>query len=173
MTIEQEGVVYNVDTTKRFPNKIDIEIKTQDSVISRLVFDGKIGLKFENGEQSLLDVQEFKDDSFRKNIFEELDYLDSTLWKITFVKEDKIDGIGVYQIIARSNLDSMMRIVYYSKTSLQLLLEIKFKNEADENYEITEYSDYKRYGKLSFYSTVKYQEGPFTTEYKIVDVTTN
>ena len=173
MTFEMEGKQYHMITKEQFPNKIITEIKSHDSVILKTIYNGKSGYKIENGKKIILNYKEFENNFSKKNIFNALDYLDSTLWKLELLREDKIGNEEVYKIAATSMNNSVIRFLYYSKISSQLIEEVEFQNKNDDDYYMTNYSEYKNFGKLTFYSVVKFHDGPVTREYKIVHLLVN
>lgn len=82
---QMEGRTANWVVKEMKPNIGSFEIVYGQRVVFKSWYDGKLGYNLSNGEKTLADQENFKDKLFKKNIFNELDYLDSTLYKLEYV----------------------------------------------------------------------------------------
>jgi hypothetical protein len=101
-----EGRTANWVVKEIKPNIGSFEIVYGQRVVFKSWYDGKLGYNLSNGEKMLADQENFKDKLFKKNIFNELDYLDSTLYKSTVVYGDfKTYGKLTYFTTMRFGVD--------------------------------------------------------------------
>ncbi|MBF4487909.1 MULTISPECIES: hypothetical protein [unclassified Flavobacterium] len=101
-----EGRTANWVVKEIKPNIGSFEIVYGQRVVFKSWYDGKLGYNLSNGEKTLADQENFKDKLFKKNIFNELDYLDSTLYKSTVVYGDfKTYGKLTYFTTMRFGVD--------------------------------------------------------------------
>jgi hypothetical protein len=155
------------------PNKSSKSIIVKDSVLQKVVFDGLQRIETPHRELDSTYISDYlEQNSLKKNIFDELNYIDSSIWEIKLLKDDLINNQEVYKISAKQTT-GIIRILYYSKSDFYLLKSVEFKNENSENYIMIDYFDYKNYGSLLHYSKSKIYDDFLIEEHKIVDLKIN
>jgi hypothetical protein len=143
-----------------------------DRIVFRNWFDGENGYEIADGKVKKADPDEFKDKKFKKNIFSELDYLDSTLWKLELMGNEKVGNEECYKIKA-TLVNGAIKILYYSKSTYFLLREDAVSNKEKDSFSTTLFSDYQKFGQLTFYSTMVFGEGGKLQKGKIIEMIMN
>jgi hypothetical protein len=136
------------------PNKGSFQITYNNKVVYHNWFDGQKGFEIVGGQKRQVDDEEFKDKAYKKNIFNELDYMDSSLWTLEQAGEAAVNGAPCYKIRA-TLVDGSVRILYYSKASFLLLKEENILNREKDSFRTVLYSGYRKFGKLIFYTEMK------------------
>lgn len=136
------------------PNKGSFQITYNKKVVYHNWYDGQNGYEIVGGQKRLASAEEFKDKVYKKNIFNELDYLDSSLWKLELVGTASVQGEPCYKIRAML-VDESVRLLYYSKATFLLLKEEKVVNAEKDSFSTVLFSGYKKYGKLTYYTEMK------------------
>lgn len=148
---EMGGRPVNWVVKEMLPNKGSFQIVFNDKVVYQNRFNGTTGYEVVGGEKKPMDASAFKDKMYKKNIFNELDYLDTTLWKIELIGEEKTGGEACYKIKANC-VDGTIKTLYFSKPTF-LLLKEETKTSESENTVL--FSGFKKFGKLTFYTEIK------------------
>jgi hypothetical protein len=171
ISTEMEGRQVNWVTKEMLPNKGSFQIVYDGRIVFRNWYDGNTGYEIVNGEKSKADPEEFKDKKYKKNIFNELDYLDTSLWKLELVEEEKVNDEDCYKVKA-SLVNGEVRNLYFSKRTFYMLREDKVNAEKG-SFTSTSFSDYKKFGGLTYYSIMKFGNGEKTQIGKIVNILLN
>lgn len=146
-----EGHDVNWVTKEMLPNKGSFEIVFQDRTVYKGWFNGKTGYELVEGKKQESNPEEHKDKNYKKNIFNEIDYLDPTLYKLEYVGEEIVGGI-VCDKIKTILINGKIKFVYYDKKSNFLLKEETLINANENSFSTVLYSNYKKYGDI-FYAS--------------------
>ena len=153
------------------PNKGSFAIIYQGRTVYKNWFDGQQGYELAGGEKKA-DTGDFDDKPYKKNIFDELDYLDTSLWKIALVGEDTVNQHSCYKI--RGILaNGSIQIWYYDKATYYLLRKDRFNDPEKGKSETSYFSDYKKSGKLPYYTKMQFGSGDSATIATIADLKIN
>lgn len=79
ISTKMEGRQVDWITQEMLPNKGAFQIVYNNRIVDQDWFDGENGFEVVNGEKTKASGSEFKDKKFKRNIFDELDYLDTSL----------------------------------------------------------------------------------------------
>jgi hypothetical protein len=169
---EMDGRKVHWITKEMMPNKGSFQIVYNDRTVYRDWFDGEKGFEISKGQKVDADPDEFKDKKFKRNIFDEIDYLDTTLWKLELLNDQKVNEEDCYRIKA-TLANGLVKIIYISKTSFYTLREDKVANPEKDSFSTTTFSDYKKFGKLTFYSTMKFGDPNNPQIAKIIELLPN
>lgn len=154
---EMEGRKVHWIVKEMLPNKGSFEIVYNNRVVYSSWFDGKKGYNISNGNKKKADKEEFKDKLFKKNIFNELDYLDSTLWKLEYIGEEKIENDTCYKI--KGTLTSgLVTLLYFNKLSFHMVRSDKISVAEKNRFTTFYYSNFKQFDKLVYYTEMKFGE---------------
>jgi hypothetical protein len=168
---EMEGRQVNWITKEMLPNKGAFEIVYQDRTVFQNFYDGEKGYEFSGGKKQLADQAEFSDKKYRRNIFNELDYLDSTLYTLASAGTETVNNEDCYKIKATC-INGTVRTLYYSKnTFLQLREDISTSEKGVFN--TTYFFGYKKYGKLTYYSELSFGSGEKMQKAKMLELLVN
>jgi hypothetical protein len=172
ISTEMEGRQVDWITKEMLPNKGAFQIVYQGRTVFQDWYDGTTGYEMVNGEKTKADPEEFKDKKYKKNIFNDLDYLDTSLWKLELIGEEKVTDEDCYKIKA-SLVNGEVRNLYFSKSSFYKLREDKVSNAEKGSFTSTFFSDYKKYGGLTYYTVMKFGDGEKPQVGKIVNLIVN
>jgi hypothetical protein len=154
---EMEGRKVNWITKEMLPNKGSFMIIYQGRTVFKNFYDGEKGYELANGKKQLADQAEFSDKKFRKNIFNEFDYLDPTLYTLTLDGSEKVAKEDCHKLKATC-INGTVRTLYISKKTYYLLREDKLTTEKN-GFSTTYFSGYKKYGQLTYYTDLSFGEG--------------
>ncbi|RZK25230.1 MAG: hypothetical protein EOO43_06075 [Flavobacterium sp.] len=152
---ELDGREVHYIVKEMFPNKGSFEIVYNNHTIYRSWFNGKEGFESSNGKVKKTDPDKFKDKKFKKNIFNEFDYLDSTLWRLELDGEEVIDEDTCFKIKGTFITGFVKNIYYSKKTFLERKSEKMLSAEANR-YSATLYSKYKRFNDLNYFTEIRF-----------------
>ena len=172
ISTEMEGRQVHWITKEMLPNKGIFQIVYNDRIVFQNMYDGETGYEIVNGEKRKADQNEFKSKKYKKNIFNELDFIDTTLWKIELVGEEKVSEESCYKIKA-TLIDGELRNLYYSKKTFFMLREDKVLNADKDSFSTTFFSNYQKFKGLTFYTVMKFGEGDKSQVGKIVSILVN
>ena len=172
MSTEMEGRQVDWITKEMLPNKGAFQIVYNNRIVYQDWFDGENGFEVVNGKKTKADDNEFKDKKFKRNIFDELDYVDTTLWKLELLGDQKINNEDCYKIKA-TLINGLVKILYISKATFYTLREDEVSNPEKDSFTTTTFSDYKKFGQLTFYTVMKFGEGDSLQTGKIVSLLMN
>lgn len=169
---EMEGRQVNWIVKEMLPNKGTFQIVYEGRVVFQNMFDGENGYEIVNGEKKKADKDEFKDKKYKKNIFNELDYLDSNLWKLELIGEEKVNSALCYKIKG-TLINGLVKILYYDKESYYLLKSEKILNAEKNTFSTTLYSNYKKFKNVILCTEMKFGDNGQFQNAKIVKLLIN
>lgn len=171
LATEMEGRKVNWITKEMLPNKGSFQIVYQGRTVFHNFYDGEKGYEVSQGKRQLADQAEFSDKKFRKNIFNELDFLDTTLYTIKLIGSEKVDKEDCFKVEATC-INGQVRMIYYSKKSFLQMREDRSTAEKG-NFSTTYFTGYKKYGKLTYYTDMVFGDGEKMQKAKMVDLLVN
>ena len=169
---EMDGKEVHWITKEMLPNKGAFQIVYNDRIVFQNWYDGTTGYEMVDGEKTKADPKEFEDKKYRKNIFNELDYIDPSLWTLDLIGEEKVNNENCYKIKA-TLVNGDIENLYFSKTSFFMLRRDKISNSEEGRVSSTYYSDFQKFGKLIFYTIMKFGNGKDAQIGKIVTLLVN
>lgn len=147
MSTDMDGMPAIWITREMHPNKGAFQILFKGSTLVESWFDGKKGFQLFEGKKTDA-TKDYWDKAARKNIINNLDYLDTSLCKLELlssVKERKIECFKIKGIF----IDGTEIYLYIDKKNFVTIREDKINRKHafnSKNY----YSDFKKYGQLLF-----------------------
>lgn len=172
ISTEMEGRKVHWIIKEMLPNKGAFQIVYNGRIVFQNWYDGRTGYEIVNGEKQKANPEEFKAKKYKKNIFNELDYIDASLWKLELLGEEKVGDDNCYKIKA-SSINGEVRNLYFSKTSFYMLREDKISNAEKDSFSSTFFSGYRKIGGLTFYTTMRFGEGEKIQVAEIVNLLVN
>ena len=172
ISTEMDGRQVHWITKEMLPNKGSFQIVYNDRIVFQNWYDGKTGYEIVNGEKRKADPKEFKDKKYKRNIFNELDFIDPTLWTLELLEEEKVNNENCYKLRATSR-NGEERNLYFSKSSFHMLREDKISNSEKDSFSSVYFSDYQKFGGLTFYTMLKFGDGENSQVGKIVTLLIN
>ena len=154
---EMEGRQVHWIVKEMLPNKGSFEIVYNNRIVYSEWFDGKNGYKLVDGNKKKSDKADFKDKLFKRNIINEIDYVDSTLWKLDYLGEEKVDNDNCYKI--RGTLKSgLVELMYLNKTTFLMVKNDRISNKEKDRFTTFFFSNFKHFDKLLYYTEMKFGE---------------
>ncbi|MCG2611378.1 hypothetical protein LZZ90_07645 [Flavobacterium sp. SM15] len=150
-----EGHEVNWITKEMLPNKGSFDIVFQGRTVYKSWFDGTTGYELAAGERKLANQDEFKNKKYKKNIFNEFDYLDKTLYTLEYIGEEKANGL-VCQKIKTTLANGEVKYLYYSNETGLQIKEETVANAETGSFSSVLFGGYKKYGNLTYYSTMTF-----------------
>ncbi len=152
-----EGRLVHWIIKEMLPNKGSFQIVYNDRVVYSDWFDGKKGYSITNGKKKKTDKDYFKDKLYKKNIINELDYIDSTLWKLEYLGVVTL-GIDSCYKIKGTLVNGLVEVMYFDKSSFHMVRNDKISNAEKDRYTTYLFSNFKKFDKLVFYTEMKMGE---------------
>ena len=148
---EMKGIMDGRNVTliikEMLPNKGGFEIVYQDRVVYKEFFDGMSGFRYEDGNKIPAAPEEFADKLDKKNIFDELDYLDTSVFVLGYLGTDILDKEAVYKIKATKK-NGAERILFFSKESFLLVKKENTKSGETGRASKILYKKFKHFGSI-------------------------
>ena len=107
-----------------------------------------------------------------QNIFNELDYINPSLYKLEFIGEEKVESNNCNKIKA-TLINGFVENLYYDKTTFLLTKSEKILNTEKNSFSTTYYSNYKRFKNLTYFTEMKFGENGNVQIAKIVKLLYN
>jgi hypothetical protein len=155
---EMEGRPVNWVVKEMLPNKGAFQIVYNTRTVYQNRFNGTIGYEIVGGEKKPLEPAAFKDKAYKKNIFNELDYIDTSLYKLKLVGEENVGKEKSYKVKVMC-VDGTIRYLYFNQSSFFLVKEEKVSSTSPDVLDIVLFSEFKKFGQLTFYTVMKMGSG--------------
>ncbi|MDR6784604.1 hypothetical protein ABIE26_003250 [Pedobacter africanus] len=160
---EMEGRQVNWIVKEMVPNKGSFMVKYEGRTVFQNWFDGKDGYETNRGAVQKADPKEFADKAYKQNIFNELDYINPQLWTLERLEDGTVGKADCYKVKGTLK-NGLVEIFYFDKLSNLMLRSDKLEKANQNSFKTTLYLNYKKYGKLVYYSELKMgEEGNFKT----------
>ena len=172
MSTEMDGRKVLWITKEMAPNKGAFQIVYNDRIVFENWYDGETGYEIVRGEKKKSDPEEFKSKKYRKHIFNDLDFIDPSLWTLELLGEEKVNKENCYKIRATS-AGGEIKHLFFSKTSSLMIREDSISNTEKDRFTTVQFSDFKKFGDLLYYGTIKFGEGKEVKIGKVVTVKAN
>lgn len=165
---QMEGRTANWVVKEMKPNIGSFEIVYGNRVVFKSWYDGKVGYNLSSGEKTVANQDNFKDKKFKKNIFNELDYLDPSLYKLEYLGTEDFEGAKCHKIKATCINEKVEYLYFDDKTSFMVKSET-VKGEKD-SFSTVVYGDFKPFGKLTYFSTMRFGADVDSQTAKIIEL---
>lgn len=154
---EMDGRQVHWIIKEMLPNKGSFQITHNNRTVYQNWFNGKKGFEIVNGEKKKADKNEFKDKLYKKNIFNELDYLDSTLWTLEYLGAVMLNDESCYKVKA-TLASGLIMMLYFNKISFLMIRSDKIENPEKNRFTTILYSNFKTFDKLVYCTELKFGE---------------
>jgi zinc protease len=160
MEMEMQGMKISINTSRKAPNKLLVDVNMMGNTLQKVVFDGKTGYMSAQGQKKDFDEAELKKYADEANMSEELGYL-SPEYNISLKGSEKVDGEDAYLVeITKPNGDKVLEY-YNTKTGFKMKTEESEDGPKGKETSTTYYLDYKEdKDGLKFPQTIKQSGGP-------------
>jgi hypothetical protein len=150
-TMEGHDVHYVIK--EMLPNKGSFEIVYQGRTVYKSIFDGEHGFEFSQGKKTAEPPDDNKDKLYKKNIFNELDYLDTALYTISRLPDATVAQAPAY-VISTTLRNGREKSIYYSKATFLELKSETTKLAENERSDATIIAKQDKYQNM-MYPTVQ------------------
>lgn len=154
---KMEGRNVNWVVREMLPNKGSFQIVYEGRTVFQNWYNGKTGYELNNGKRQLADQEEFKDKKYKKNIFNELDFINPNLYQLEYVGEEVVAGNNCNKIKA-TLVNGLVQMLYYDKNTLHLTKTEKILNAEKNSFSTTYYANYKKFKDLTYFSEMRFGE---------------
>ncbi|ULQ55831.1 hypothetical protein KJS94_14370 [Flavihumibacter rivuli] len=158
LTTEMDGRKVTWVTKEMLPNKGAFQIVYNGSIVYQDWFDGQKGFETRRGEVVETAAEQLTNKFPRKNIFNELDYLDSSVYAIERMEDVKVKRSDCYKVKARF-ITGRIKLVYIEKKTFNIIRE-DVTDAGSPETSITYFSDFKRFGDIYFYGKMVLGDTP-------------
>jgi outer membrane lipoprotein-sorting protein len=173
MTTEMQGMSININTTRKAPNKMLLDVNAAGQSFQKIVFDGVKGYTNQMGQKKDMDAKEIEEYKDEASMVKDLAYLTAS-HKTELKGIEKVDGNNAYQIeVTKPNGDKVME--YYDvATGYKVKSEVILESPQGSMTQTTYYLDYKEAKEgLKFPYTIKQNAGPQMMDMKLQSVEIN
>lgn len=158
MSTTMEGRPVTWVTKEMLPNQGAFQIVYNGRVVYEDWFNGKQGFESSGGKKTETDPNQLRDKFPRKNIFNELDYLDTTIYKMERLADEKVGAVECYKIKA-TFIPGNVRLLYIDKNTFNTIRQDATSTQNPSRVSTTTFSDFKKYGDLVYWSKLTMGEG--------------
>ncbi|RZJ75961.1 MAG: hypothetical protein EOO45_03925 [Flavobacterium sp.] len=170
MRTEEDGAPVTWITKEQKPNRGLLQIVKNGKVVFDSWFDGKNryyivdGVKKEEDEPGSTVAQ-----LARKNIFTELDYVDTTLWTLGLFADEKVNSTECFKLKG-TFIEGSQRFVYVDKKTFRIIKEERLDKYTGKPVQTSYYSEFKKFGKFIFYTRVLFVYPDYSQEVHVTKV---
>ncbi len=175
MTTEMQGMSININTTRKAPNKMLLDVNAMGQSFQKIVFDGTKGYTTQQGQKKEFDAEEIKEYADEASMNKDLGYLNPS-HKLNLVGIEKVDGNDAYQIEVTKPNGEKVNEFYDVATGFKVKSMASQSSPQGSVTQTTYYLDYKDGpGGLKFPNMIKQNMGPQLMEMKLqkVEINTN
>jgi predicted Zn-dependent peptidase len=175
MTTEMQGMSININTTRKAPNKMMLDVNAMGQSFQKIVFDGTKGYTTAQGQKKDFDAEEIKEYADEASMNKDLGYLNPS-HKISLIGIEKVDGNDAYQIEVTKPNGEKVNEFYDVATGFKVKSMASQSSPQGSVTQTTYYLDYKDGpGGLKFPNMIKQNMGPQLMEMKLqkVEINTN
>ncbi|RKR11976.1 hypothetical protein C8C83_3734 [Flavobacterium sp. 90] len=170
---QMEGRTANWVVKEMKPNIGSFEIVYGERVVFKSWYDGKVGYNLSSGQKTVANQDNFKDKAFKKNIFNELDYLDPSLYKLEYLGTEDFESAKCHKVKATGIGDNKkVEFLYFDDKTSFLVKSETVKGEKD-SFATVVYGDYKKFNKLTYFTTMRFGVDKDSQSAKIVELLYN
>jgi predicted Zn-dependent peptidase len=175
MTTEMQGMSININTTRKAPNKMLLDVNAMGQSFQKIVFDGSKGYTTAQGQKKDFDAEEIKEYADEASMNKDLGYLNPS-HKLSLIGIEKVDGNDAYQIEVTKPNGEKVNEFYDVATGFKVKSMASQSSPQGSVTQTTYYLDYKDGpGGLKFPNMIKQNMGPQLMEMKLqkVEINTN
>ena len=140
MQINNDPVFYI--TKEKAPNKGSLEVKVNGNSVFGYRFDGEKGFEKQNGQIKQMPDEEITDKKNRKYIFNELAYIDPTIWTFNYVGEVDLNNSKAHKLKGE-NKNGTIEYIYFDSNNFRKVKSENIVMNDENNLSTFEYLDYR------------------------------
>ena len=147
-TLNVQGMSLTVDQKDMVPNKSLIIAYMGGNVVQKQVFDGTTGYEERGGQKANLPEDQLKAKKAYTSMFEQLDYLNGTAFKITAKGISKVNGKDAYAIDVTTPSGKTQTEYYDLVSKLLVRSESALEMNGVPVNQTSDFSDYRKVGAV-------------------------
>jgi zinc protease len=173
-TMEMQGMLLNVVTTRKLPNKFLLDVNMLGNSMQKIVFNGTKGSMTAQGAKKDFDAKEIEEYKDKGEMNEDLAYLNAG-YTLKVLGTEKVSGEPAYQIDITKPNGKKITEYYDVKTGFKVKSEEAQESPMGGSFtQSTYYSDYKMgANELQFPNTIKQSMGPQMLDMKMKSIEVN
>jgi hypothetical protein len=173
MTTEMQGMSINIQTIRKAPNKMMLDVNANGMSFQKIVFDGNKGYTSSQGQKKDFDAEETKEYKDEAAMIRDLAYLNAD-HKIALKGMEKVNDNAAYQIEIIKPTGEKVNEYYDTKTGFKVKSEQTQDTPQGSTTQTTYYLDYKEgAGGLKYPDMIKQSMGPQMMEMKMKNIEVN
>ncbi len=167
-SLEVQGMQLKLNTLQKAPNKICVETKMGDAVLSKQVYNGSEGKIIAQGQEQKLQGEMLEEMKLEAVLFPELSYAEEG-YLLALNSIEKVDGADAYKLTLTTPLQKN-KVMFFDTTTG---LKVKEISESQMGSSITTFGDYKDYGGVKFATKMTQTMGPQTFDIEVDNIDVN
>lgn len=148
MTLSVQGMNLAVEKKDMLPNKTLMTATMNGSVVDKQVFDGTTGYQERGGQKMTLPADQLNARKGVTSMFEQLDYISGTTFKLAAKGVSKVEGKDAYVIEVTSPSGKMQAEYYDVESKLLIKTESALEMNGMAMNQSTDFSDYRKVGAI-------------------------
>lgn len=173
MTTDMQGMTLNINTIRKAPNKMMLDVNAAGQSFQKIVFDGSKGYMMQMGQKKEMDEKELKEYADEAYMVKDLAYLDPA-YTMELKGIEKVDGKNTYQLQVTKPSGEKVMEYYEVESGFKVKSEASMETPQGNMTQTTYYKDYKvAAGGLQFPNTIKQNFGPQLVDMKLQSVEIN
>ena len=159
ISMSMQGANLEGEEIKMAPNKHRMHMTMQGMKVFEMNFDGTSGYQGQMGKNTPLDSAELREAMDDKALIPQVNYI-SNDYKMSYMGLEKVGGDDAYKLKITKPSGKVVTEYYATKTGLLVKEETTEMANGNEVPVSTEYSDYRKVGKLMFPFAITQMQGP-------------
>lgn len=150
MSMQMQGMNLQVQVKNMLPNKESMTMSMGGNVVMKTFFNGTTGYQEQMGQKKELTPEEIKEKNLITGLFEQLDYVRDTAFKVQVKGVEKVNGADAYQLSV-TYPNGIAKTEYYDVTSKLLVRKEEAKTTGNATVTTTvDYGDYRKAGNILY-----------------------
>jgi hypothetical protein len=172
MTTEMQGMTININSVRKAPNKVMVDVNAGGQTFQKTVFDGTKGYVSQMGQNKDMEADKIAEMK-SEDITGDLQYL-SDGYSVKLVGVEKVEGEDAYQIEVTTPTGKKMTEYYSMGSGMKIKSEETESTPRGDMTQTTYYRDYKEAALgLKFPYTIKRIAGPQVLDMKVQKIEIN
>jgi len=154
------------------PNKGLFQIVYNDTILYQSGFDGKTGFETRGDTKVPAEPTKFLDKIYMRNIFELLDFIDPSLWKMKLMGTEKVEDKICYKIKG-TLINGTIEYIFIDKSTFLTIKTENISKKERGRYPIVYCYNYKRFGGILYPYDFKAIDGKLVQLVHLVKMSVN
>jgi len=167
-TLAVQGMELSMNTYQKAPNKICVETKMGENLLSKQVYNGSVGKMTAQGQEQVLEGKMLETMKYQAILFPELSYTEQG-YTLEITGVDKVDGNDAYKVIVTNPIENATTMYFDAKTGLK----VKEVSVSEMGSSTTTFGEYKEFEGIKYPTKLTQSMGPQMIDVNITEVIIN